>query len=181
MPFSAFRFTLRIGALLGLLQFATTLIVYACGLHGSPVDLEAGHKFESLGAFIAIMACLSLGLRRAQRDLHRYGSPFTFGTGARLALGVASAGGLFTAAGQYVYVAFIHPAYSGHLRAALVTGAKLAPDQAEAYAHQLDFAASAVFRALNQGVSTLFFSLLIGCAYALLFRDRSATVTVTVS
>ncbi len=172
MPFSAFRFTLRIGALLGLLQFAATLIVYACGLHGSPADLTAGHQFESIASFVSIMACLSFGLRGAQRKLHGAGAPFGFGVGARLALGVASAGGLFTALGQYVYVAYIHPAYSDHLRAALVAGAKLAPDQAEAYAHQLDFATSAVFRALNQGVSTLFFSLLIGCAYALLFRDR---------
>ncbi len=181
MPFSAFRFTLRIGALIGLLQFAATLIVYACGLHGSPADLEAGHKFESLAAFVAIMACMSLGLRSAQRDLHRAGAAFGFGTGARLALSVASVGGLFTAAGQYAYVACIHPAYSGHLRSALVTGAKLAPDQAEAYTHQLDFATSAVFRALNQGVSTLFFSLLIGCAYALLFRDRPATLPAPAS
>lgn len=174
MPFSAFKFTLQIGALLGLLQFAATLLVYACGLHGSPADLTAGHQFESIASFVSIMACLSLGLRGAQRRLHGASAPFGFGVGARLALGVASAGGLFTAFGQYVYVAFIHPAYSEHLRAALVAGANLAPAETEAAANQLAVATSAWFRALTQGVSTLFFSLLIGCAYALLFRDRPA-------
>ncbi len=180
MPFSAFWFTLRIGALLGLLQVAATLIVYACGLHGSPADLAAGHQFESIASFVSIMACLSLGLRSAQRVFRQDGRAFGFGVGARLALGVSSIGGLFTAAGQYAYVAFVHPAYSDHLRAALVAGAKLAPEQAEASAHQLDFATSALFRALSQGMSTLFFSLLIGCAYAFLFRDRPATPPVPV-
>lgn len=151
-----------------------TLTVYAFGLHGSPESLDGGHRFESIVSFVAIMACLTLGLRSARNNRSRAGELFSFGYGSRLALGTAAAGGLFTALGQYVYVAFVNPAYSDHLRAMLVAGAQLTPEQAEASAHQLDFATSAVFRGLNQGITTLFFSLLIGVAFAFLFRDRPA-------
>lgn len=174
MPASAFRFTLLLGALVGALQLAGTLAVYAAGQHASPVDLAAGHRFENIASFAAIMACMTLGLRSARRSRIASGEAFTFGVGARLSLGVASAGGLFTAAGQYAYVAFIHPAYAQHLRAALVSGAGLSPEQAEAAAHQLDFATSPVFRGLSHGITTLLFSLMIGVAFSFLFRDRPA-------
>lgn len=175
MPASSFRFTLLFGGLVGLLQLAGTLVVYACGLHGSPESLDGGHRFESIISFVAIMACLSLGLRSARNNRHLAGELFTFGYGARLALGTAAAAGLFTALGQYAYVAFANPAYSDHLRAMLVAGAKFTPEQAEAAAHQLDFATSAVFRGMSHGITTTLFSLFIGVAFSFLFRDRPAT------
>lgn len=174
MPASSFHFTLFVGGLVGLLQLLGTLIVYAFGLHGSPEMLEGGHRFESIISFVAIMTCLSLGLRSARKNRHLAGEPFNFGYGARLALGTAAAGGIFTALGQYVYVAHINPAYSDHLRVMLVAGAQLDPEQAEAAAHQLDFATSAAFRGVNAGITTTMFSLLIGVAFSFLFRDRPA-------
>lgn len=175
MPASSFQFTLFVGGLVGLLQLVGTLIVYAFGLHGAPEMLEGGHRFESLISFVAIMACLSLGLRAARRNRQLSGELFNFGYGARLALGTAAAAGLFTAAGQYLYVAVVNPAYSDHLRVMLVAGAKLSPEEAEAAAHQLDFATSATFRGINSGITTTLFSLLIGVAFSFLFRDRSST------
>jgi len=171
---SSFHFTLLIGALVGFLQFVGTLLVYAFGLHGSPEMLEGGHRFESIISFVAIMACLSFGLRSARKNRHLVGELFNFGYGARLALGTAAAAGLFTALGQYLYVALVNPAYSDHLRAMLVAGANLNLEQAEAAAHQLDFATSAAFRGVNQGITTSLFSLLIGVAFSFLFRDRPA-------
>jgi len=173
---STFSFTLLIGGLVGLLQLVGTLIVYAFGLHSSPEMLEGGHRFESIISFVAIMACLSFGLRSVRKNRHLAGEFFNFGYGARLALGTAAAAGLFTALGQYLYIAFVNPAYSDHLRVMLVAGANLSSEQAEAAAHQLDFATSAAFRGVNQGITTALFSLLIGVAFSFLFRDRPAPV-----
>lgn len=178
---SPFRFTLVIGALVGLLQLLGTLIIYACGLHSSPESLGGGHSFESIFAFVAIMACLILGLRSAHKQRRLAGETFGFGFGCRLALGTAAAGGLFTFFLQYGYVAYVNPAYSDHMRSMLVAGAQLTPEQAEAAAHQLEFASSAVFRGLNQGITTTLFSLLIGVAYTFLFRDRPEPVATSAS
>jgi hypothetical protein len=179
MPASSFRFTLLVGGLVGLLQLFGTLTVYAFGLHSSPEMLDAGGNFESIASFIAIMACVSLGLRSARKNRHLAGEPFTFLFGARLALGSAAAGGIFTALGQYLYVAVINPAYAEHFRAKLVAGANLSPEEAVARADQLEFVTSATFRALSHGLSTLFFGLLIGVAFSVLFRDRPAPEAVS--
>ena len=168
------RIALLYGALLGVLQTVATLVIYACGLHSAPEKLEGAHRLESLADFVIMMACLSLGLRGVRRTLSAGGKAFTFGTGTRHALGIAILGSLVTAIGQYVYVAAVNPAFSDHLRAALVAGAQLKPEQAAAYQSQLGFATSPHFRALSQGLTTFFFSLLIGLAYAFLFRDRPA-------
>lgn len=174
MPASSFRFTLFVGALVGALQLLGTLGVYAFGLHDSPETLDAGGNFESIASFIAIMACFSLGLRSARKNRHLAGEPFNFTFGTRLALGSAAAGGIFTALGQYLYVAAINPAYVEHFRAKLVAGAQLSPEEAAARADQLEFVTSAAFRALSHGISTLLFGLLIGVAFSVLFRDRPA-------
>ncbi len=174
MPATSFHFTLFVGGLVGLLQLLGTLIVYAFGLHGSPEMLDSGGNFESITSFVAIMACFSLGLRSARKKRHLAGEPFNFGYGARLALGSAAAGGIFTALGQYLYIAVINPAYSDHFRAKLVAGANLSPEETAARADQLEFVTSAAFRALSHGISTLLFGLLIGVAFSVLFRDRPA-------
>lgn len=173
MP-STFRLSLIVGALVGLFQLVGTLVVYAFGLHSSPESIEAGLRFENIVSFVVIMLGLSFGLRHARRERHRAGETFGFGAGFRVALACAAAAGLFTALGQYAYQAFINPAYGEHLRAYIIASAKFAPEQAEIAAQQLDIATSARFRGVNQGVSTLLFSLLIGGANALLFRDRPA-------
>ena len=166
---------LRYGALLGALQVVATLVIYACGLHGSPEMLEGGHRFENIAAFVVMMACLSFGLRSVRRRRHAEGAAFTFGLGFKHAAFIAALGGLVNALGQYLYVAVIHPAYADHFRAALVAGAQLTPEQAAASEAQLDFIVSPLFRAINQGGTTLLFTLFVGVAYAFLFRDRPTT------
>ena len=168
------RIALLFGALLGVLQTIVTLVIYACGLQSAPEKLEGAHRLESLAAFVAIMACLSFGLRSIRRGLAASGKPFTIGVGVRHTLGIVTLGGFLTGLGQQIYVAAINPAYSDHVRASLVAAAKLTAEQAAAYQHQLDFVASPAFRALSLGGTTLFFGLFIGLAYAFLFRDRPA-------
>ncbi len=87
---------------------------------------------------------------------------------------IAALGGLINALGQFLYVAVIHPAYADHFRAALVAGAKLTPEQAAEAQAQLDFVVSPAFRAINQGGTTLLFTLFVGVAYCFLFRDRAS-------
>ncbi len=171
------RTILLFGSLIGLIQTATALVIWGCGLHSAPETLEGAHRFESIAAFIAIMASLSFGLRSVRRGLLAVGKPFTFGTGAKHTLGIVTLGALLTGIGQYLYVAVINPAYSAHVRAALVAAAKLSPEQAAAYESQLGFAASPAFRALSLGGTTFFFGLFIGLAYAFLFRERSSNAT----
>ncbi|MCU0794062.1 MAG: DUF4199 domain-containing protein [Opitutaceae bacterium] len=138
--------------------------------------LEGGHRFENIAAFVVMMACLSFGLRRVRRERHAAGDAFTFGLAFKHAAVIAALGGLVNALGQYLYIAVIHPAYADHFRAALIAGSKLTPEQAAASQAQLDFIVSPLFRAINQGGTTLLFTLFVGIAYALLFRDRPAAV-----
>ncbi len=167
------------GLLLGALQILGTLAVYAFGLHSDPASLEGGHRFENIAAFVAMMACLCLGLRAIARARVASGGVFTFGVGAQAACVIAAIGGIVTALGQYLYVAFINPAYAVHLRAVYLAKTQLTPEQTAAYAAQLDFITSPLFRALNLGVTTLVFSLFIGLAYAFLFRARPAAPAAT--
>lgn len=162
--------------LLGVLQTVVTLLVFAFGLHSSPESLSGGHRFENLGAFVVMMACLSFGMRAVRRTRAAAGQGFNFAAGARTALVISSVGGLVTSLGQYLYAAAINPGYAQHLRASLISGSQLTSEQAAAAAPQLDVVTSPLFRAISQGGTTLFFSLFIGLAYAFLFRDRSVTL-----
>jgi len=173
------RTALLFGALLGALQTLATLIIYACGLHGSPEILEGGHRFENIAAFVVMMACLAFGLRSVRRQRHGSGGSFTFGFGFKHAAVIAAIGGLLNALGQFLYVAVVHPAYADHFRAALLAGVELTPEQAAEYEAQLDFIVSPLFRAINQGGTTLLFTLFVGIAYCLLFRDRAGVPVAT--
>ena len=167
------------GALLGAFQFAATLVIHACGLHSAADKIESGHRVENLVAFVLMMTCLSLGLRAIRRQRHAEGEPFGFLVGVKKALLIATVGGLVNALGQYFYVAAIHPGYSESFRGALVASAGFTADQAAEYASQIDFLVSPSFRALNQGLTTFLFGLLIGVAYSALFRDRPAPAAAT--
>ena len=63
------RTVLFFGFLLGALQIVATLIIHACGLLSAPATLEGAHRFENIATFVAMMACLSLGLRSVRRGL----------------------------------------------------------------------------------------------------------------
>lgn len=160
------------GILLGVFQTIATLVIYACGLHSAPDVLAGGHRFENIAAFALMMAAITYGLHLARRARHLVGLRFRFALGAKLALVIAGVGGVLNGLGQYAYVALINPAYSDHFREFLVSSAALSGEEAAVYASQLEFATSAVFRGLNQGLTTLFFGLMVGLAYAFLFRDR---------
>lgn len=168
------RIALVYGALLGALQFAATLAIYAGGLHSATDKIESGHRLENLLAFVLMMTCLSLGLRAIRRDRHAAEQAFGFLVGAKKALLIATVGGLVNGLGQYLYVAVIHPGYSDVLRAFYLQSSGFTAEEAAAVAGQLDIVVSAPFRALSTGLTTLIFGLLIGLAYSALFRDRPA-------
>lgn len=170
------RTALLYGALLGALQVAGTLAVYAFGLHASPDSIDGANDFESIAAFVAMMAALCLGLRAIRLAQARDGADFTFRLGAKATLIIAGVGALVTGIGQYLYIAVINPAYADHIRTLLIRNAQISAEQAEAHAAQLDFATSALFRGLYQSITVFFFSLMVGLLYAFLFRARPAQV-----
>jgi hypothetical protein len=166
---------LTYGLLVGLAQLAATLVVFALGLHGSAEGLDKAQMPESLVGFILLMLILGLAHRQAKARALAAGGDLAFGQAAKFFALIAVLGGALTGLGQWLYLAFINPGLREIQRAKILENAaaelaKLPPEQAADITQKIDFATSAVARGVVYGVNTLLFALLLGIAYALIFR-----------
>lgn len=163
------------GLLIGLAQLLATLAVFAFGLHSSAEGLAKAQMPESLLGFLLLMLILGLAHRAAKKSSASRGEEFGFGSAAKLFGLIAVIGGFATGLGQWLYLAVINPGLRDLQRAEIMKRvepelAKLAAEDAAQVAHQVDQATSAVARGVVYGLNTLFFALLLGLAYALIFR-----------
>ncbi len=163
--------TLLYGFLIGLSQLIATLVVFAMGLHASAATLERAQFIESLTGFILLMIVISLAHRAAKEA----GRTATVGAAAKGAALTGLLGGLATGAGQYVYFAFINPGLQVIQRNIILEGAKAelakldATALADAHRH-IDYATSPLARGIIYTVNTTLFAILLGIAFALIFR-----------
>lgn len=164
------------GSLIALSQFVATLLVYAFGLHGSTEGLAKAQKPESILGFVLLMVLLGLAHRAAKKASVARGEPeLPFGSAAKLAALVALVAGATTGALQWLYAAIINPSLAELQRALVVQQygtelAKLPADASAAAMKQIELASSAPARGLIYALNTFLFALLLGIAYALIFR-----------
>ncbi len=163
------------GSLIGLAQLFATLLVFALGLHGSAESLPKAQMPESLVGFVFLMVLLGLAHRSTKKTALARAEEFGFGAAAKLFCLVAAVGGLVTGLGQWLYLAVINPGLRDLQRAEILKRlepelAKLAAEDAAKVMQQVDQASSAVARGVVYGLNTFFFALLLGLAYALIFR-----------
>lgn len=164
------------GLFLGLSQLAATLAVFAYGLHSSAEGLVRAQKPESILGFILLMLILGAAHRASKKaSLARGESDIPLGTAAKLAALTALIGGITTGAFQWLYAALINPRLCELQRAQILERAapelsKLSPEDAAVVTEKIDFATSAAARGVVFGLNTLLFGLLLGIAYALIFR-----------
>jgi Protein of unknown function (DUF4199) len=166
---------LLFGLLIGLAQLFATLLVFALGLHGSSEALPKAQMPESMIGFILLMVILGLAHRSAKKTTLARGGEFGFGAAAKMFGLVAAVGGLTTGLGQWLYLAVINPGLRTLQHAEIMKRmepelAKLAAEDAAKVVQQIDHATSAAARGLVYGINTLFFALILGLAYALIFR-----------
>lgn len=163
--------TLLFGFLIGLGQLASSLVVFAMGLHSDPARLSNAMQTESLVGFILLMIVVSLAYRAAKAR----GQTDTIGQSAKGAALTALLGALFTGLGQYAYLAFINPGLRDLQRNDILERAKahlatLSPEKLAEDMRQIDHATSPIFRGITYGVPTFVFATLMGIAFALIFR-----------
>ncbi len=163
------------GSLVGLAQLFATLLVFALGLHGSASALPKAQMPESMIGFVLLMVLLGLAHRSAKKTALGRGEELGFGAAAKLFGLVAAIGGLVNGLGQWLYLAVINPGLRDLQRAEILKRlepelAKLAAEDSARVMHQIDQASSAAARGVVYGINTLFFALILGLAYALIFR-----------
>lgn len=164
------------GLLLGVSQFVATLAVFAFGLHSSAEGLAGAQKPESILGFVLLMLILGAAHRATKKaSLARGESEIPLGAAAKLAALTALVGGVATGALQWLYAALINPRLCELQRAQIMERAgpdlaKLSAEEAAAITQKIDYATSAAARGLVFGINTLLFGLLLGIAYALIFR-----------
>lgn len=163
------------GLLVGLAQLFATLIVFAFGLHSSAEGLARAQMPESLVGFILLMLILGLAHRSAKTRALASGGDFGFGSAAKFFALIAVVGGVFTGLGQWFYLSAVNPGLREIQRAKIMETAapelsKLPPEQAAQITQTIDLTTSAVARGVVYGVNTFLFALLLGLAYALIFR-----------
>lgn len=163
------------GSLIGLAQLFATLLVFALGLHGSAAALPKAQMPESMIGFVLLMVLLGLAHRSAKKTAMARGEEFGFGAAAKLFGLAAALGGLVNGLGQWLYLAVINPGLRDLQRAEILKRlepelAKLAAEDSARVMQQIDQASSAAARGVVYGINTLFFALILGLAYALIFR-----------
>lgn len=162
--------TLLYGFFIGLGQLASSLVVFAMGLHSDPARLSNAMQTESLVGFILLMIVVSLAYRAAKAR----GQTETMGQSAKGAALTALVGALFTGLGQYTYLAFINPGLRDLQRNDILERAKahlatLSPEKLAAEMRHID-ATVPLARAITYGMSIFVFATLMGIAFALIFR-----------
>ena len=164
------------GLLIGLAQLAATLVVFFLGLHDSAEGLAKAQRPESIIGFVLLMILLGLSYRAAKKaSLARVEPELPFGQAARLAAKTALVAGVIAGAAQWVYATHINPRLVEIQRAQVMERAapdlaRLPADEAAAITQKIDFATSATARGVVFGINTFLFALLLGLAYALIFR-----------
>lgn len=178
--------TLLYGLLIGLAQFVATLVVYFLGLHGSIEGLAKAQRPESLIGFVLLMVLLGLAHRAAKKASLARGEPeLTFGAAAKLAALTAVVAALVAGAAQWIYAALINPRLPEIQRAEVMERAapelaKLSAADVAAITERIEFGTSAAMRGIVFAVNTFLFALVLGLAYALIFRAavrRDATAS----
>ena len=164
------------GLLIGLAQLAATLVVFFLGLHESAEGLVKAQRPESIIGFVLLMVLLGLSYRAAKKaSRDNCEAELPLGRAARLAAKTAFAAGLVAGAAQWVYAAHINPRLVEIQRAQVMERAapdlaRLPADEAAAITQKIDFATSATARGVVFAINTFLFALLLGLAYALIFR-----------
>lgn len=164
------------GLLLGLSQLIATLAVFAYGLHSSAEGLARAQKPESILGFVLLMLILGAAHRAVKKaSLARGETEIPLGAAAKLAALTALVGGVATGAFQWLYAALINPRLCELQRAQIMERAapelaKLSAEDAAVITQKIEFATSAAARGVVFGLNTLLFGLLLGIAYALIFR-----------
>jgi hypothetical protein len=168
--------SLLYGLLIGFAQLLATLTVYFLGLHGSAEGLAKAQKPESLIGFVLLMVLLGLAHRAAKKASLARGEPeLTFGAAAKLASLTALVAALVAAVTQWIYAAWINPRLPEIQRAEVMERAapelaKLPAADAALITERIESATSAATRGAIFGLNTFLFALLLGLAYALIFR-----------
>ncbi len=164
------------GFLIGLSQFAATLAVFALGMHSSSQRVADAQRVENILGYILLMVLLGLAHRAAKRASLARGEPeFRLGAAAKFSAATAAVGGISAGAFQWLYAALINPRVcelqrDRFLEQAGPELAKLSPDDLARATQQIELATSAGARSLIIGVNTFLFALVLGLAYALIFR-----------
>jgi len=164
------------GFLIGLAQLVATLVVFFLDLHGSAEGLARAQKPESIIGFVLLMILLGLAHRTAKKaSLARGETELPLGGAAKLAALTALVAGLATGAFQWLYAALINPRLGELQRAQVLERAapdlaKLSPEDAAAAMRQIESFTSPAARGVVFGINTFLFALLLGIAYALIFR-----------
>ncbi|MCX6938494.1 MAG: DUF4199 domain-containing protein [Verrucomicrobia bacterium] len=162
------------GALIGLAQLFATLVVFALGKHQTAEGMASAQMPESLIGFILLMVVVSFAHRSAKKTISQ-GGPLPFGAGAKFAVATGLVGGIVTAIGQYLYLAFINPSLRTLQQGLIVERAKdqlakLSPEEAAQVMQKIEYATSATARGVVYGVNTFLFATLLGIAFAMIFR-----------
>lgn len=166
----------RFGLFIGLSQLLATLVVFFCGLHASAEGIAKAQRPESILGFIALMVLLGLAHRAGKKAaLARGETTPTFGRVAKATAFTALVAGLSAGVFQWIYAAWINPRLAEVQRAHVLERvepelAKLSPEETAVVMQQIDFASSPLARGLVFLINTFLFSLILGLAYALIFR-----------
>jgi Protein of unknown function (DUF4199) len=163
------------GLLIGLSQTLATLLLFAIGYHASAEIIARSQMMENLIGFILLMVLVGFAYRSEKAKTLARGAEFTFGRAARLAALTALLAALAAGLGQYAYRALINPAVTDILVQSALANAEphLAPLPAEQAARHRDvivFFNSPLFMSLVYLLNAFFFTLLLGLAYAAIFR-----------
>lgn len=171
------RTALAYGSLLGISLCVCLLGLHFTGLAADPAKVRTLRTVESLLSYIFLMAALLACLRKRQNADRSVplGYGRALGTGALLAL----TGGAVLGLGHLVYGALINPGYRDTLRAALLAGVDLTPEQLAQVEPQLQFITSPLGVAVSQGVPLVAFGVLMSLVVAIFFRRTSLNASAT--
>lgn len=163
------------GFFIGLSQTLATLLMFALGFHRSAEGLAKAQMPENLVGFILLIVLVGLAYRAARKQAAARGAEPTLGGASKLAALTALFAALVTGAGQYVYRAAINRTPAEIMTATALKNAEpyLAPLSAEEAATQktvIEFFNSPLFTSVVYVINVFFFTLLLGIAYAWIFR-----------